>query len=105
LIFGPLEGCDGVSGDLGTTFFFVFLLLSFGMWQSSPTPRRQTHFPSFHTLKAPQSGCFPVGVRPQVPSWYDRALQHMPLIVKFGGLQVVVVGVGQSLPVQVGSTG
>ena len=32
------------------------------------------------------------GVRPQVPSWYDRALQHMPFTRKFGAVQVVVVG-------------
>jgi hypothetical protein len=75
-----------------------------GTWQSSPTvPPRQTHCPPLKILGNGHDVCVP----PQLPSCNDRALQHWPLTMKFGGyVQVVVVfGVGQSLPMQVGSTG
>lgn len=107
-IGGDRDG--GLSDDSGVFFFFLFFgvfflfgthspssmclpalhLLSVGTWQSSPTvPVRQTHCPPDSVF-----GNWQV-VWPQVPSWYDRALQHMPLIRKFGDVQVVVVGVGQ----------
>ena len=46
-----------------------------------------------------------VVVPPHLPVSYSRMLQHCPFTETWAIGQVVVVGVGQSLPMQVGSTG